>query len=56
MENEGPDSILASKRKEISLNTLLHKAYKEILIIDIVGFILAASAAVASAAVIVAII
>lgn len=50
LSKEGPDSYVTDnkKGKDVSLNENLYRAYRNIIITDIVGFILAASASVIS--------
>ena len=50
LAEEGPDLYLTLKNsKEVSLNRNLHRAYKAIIITDVIGFILAAAASIISA-------
>lgn len=47
LAQEGPDSSLETiEGKEISLNETLYRAYKNIIITDMIGFALAAAAAI----------
>ena len=47
LAQEGPDSSLTTvEGKDISLNENLYRAYNSIIVIDIIGFILAAVAAI----------
>ncbi len=49
LAKEGADSVLVTEEgNEISLNNNIYKAYKSIIITDIIGFILAAIAATLS--------
>ena len=49
LAKEGADSVLeTAEGEEISLNDNIYRAYKSIIITDIIGFVLAAVAAVVS--------